>query len=329
MRLSRRRSIALLATLAAAPWPLHAGDDEVFRNGFEICNGGPGTPGCPGFQMKTPEITVAPGEEGTYCYYFRAPSTDTLGIRRWASTMNAGMHHLILYATYDSNWNPAEHQPPGTLTQGSCGQFGAGGFAGWVYAAHETEQELVLPPDDGAGSPVAVELAPDQPLALEMYIPNASVDPITSSATVEAEALAPATPFTRTATYVTTIISLLIPPNTFGHTVEQTCATPPNVKFWWLSTRTHRFATAASVSDDDVTLLVTSDWEHPTQATYDPPGFYTFSASGLTYGCTYDNPTGSTIQFGESESSDETCMAIGYFFPAKRPMFCIDSQGPL
>jgi len=328
MRLSLRHSIALLATLAVAPRPLHAGDDEVFRNGFEICDGGPGTPGCPGFQVQTPEITVAPGEEGSYCYYFLAPNTDTIGIRRWASTMSAGMHHLILYATYDSNWNPAERQPPGTLTQGSCGLFD-GGFAGWVYAAHDTTQELVLPPDDGAGSPVAVEVLPNQPLVLQIYIPNASVDPITASALLEAEALAPATEFTKTATYVTTAISFLIPPNTAAYTVEQTCATPPDVKFWWLSTRTHHFAKSATVRDDATTLLVTSDWEHPTQATYDPPGFYAFSASGLTYECIYNNPTGNPIAFGESESSDETCMAIGYFFPATRPMFCLDSLGPL
>jgi hypothetical protein len=239
------------------------------------------------------------------------------------------MHHLILYATYDSNWNPAERQPPGTLTPGSCDLFGGGGFAGWVYAAHEAAQELVLPPDDGAGSPLAVEVLPDQPFALQMYIPNASVDPITASARLEAEALAPATEFTKTATYVTTIISLLIPPNTASYTVQETCATPPDVKFWWLSTRTHHFATSASVSDDSTTLLVTADWEHPTQATYDPPGFYEFSTSGLTYECVYSNPTGSPIASGESETTDEACMAIGYFFPATRPMLCVDSTGPL
>ena len=239
------------------------------------------------------------------------------------------MHHLILYATYDSSWNPEERQPPGTLTQGSCGLFDGGGFAGWVYAAHQTGQELVLPPDDGAGSPVAVEVLPNQPLVLQMYIPNASVDPITASALVEAEALAPATEFTKTATYVTTNISLLIPPNAVGYTVEETCAAPPAVKFWWLSTRTHRFAISATLRDDATTLLVTTDWEHPTQATYDPPGFYAFSASGLTYQCIYNNPTGSTITSGESETSDEACMAIGYFFPATRPMLCIDSLGPL
>lgn len=328
MRLSRRHSIALLATLAAVPWPLHAGDDEVFRNGFEICDGGPGTPGCPGFQVQTPEIAVAPGEDTTYCYFFRAPNTDTLGIRRWASTMSAGMHHLIVYATYDSGWNPAERQPPGTLTQGSCGLFD-GGLAGWVYAAHETAQELVLPPDDGAGSPVAVELLPNQPLVLQMYILNTSVDPLTTSARVEAEALAPSTEFTRTATYVTTNVSLSIPPNAVGYTAEETCAAPPAVKFWWLSTRTHHFATSATVRDDATTLLVTTDWEHPTQATYDPPGFHAFSASGLTYECVYNNPTGSTIHSGDSESTDEVCMAIGYFFPATRPMLCIDNVGPL
>ncbi len=37
------------------------------------------------FHVVAPEITVAALQEITYCYYFRTPNTETVGIRRWAT----------------------------------------------------------------------------------------------------------------------------------------------------------------------------------------------------------------------------------------------------
>src|SRR3982750_3688177 len=113
-----RGSVA--AFLVAAASPAHAGSDLIFANGFEPHLG---------FVLATPDILVPAQTSATYCYYFRAPNTTTLGIRRWASSMSPGMHHLILFATYDSGWNPSERQPPGSLTQVPCGFSEGGGNA--------------------------------------------------------------------------------------------------------------------------------------------------------------------------------------------------------
>jgi hypothetical protein len=105
---------------------------------------------------------------------------------------------------------------------------------------------------------------------------------------------------------------------------------PPAVKFWWLSTRTHKFATEAKISDIGADLVVSSDWEHPATQVYSAP-FHTFSSgpgSGLTYRCTYSNPTFGPITEGDSEVTDEACYGIGYFFPATHPAICLDSSGP-
>lgn len=297
-----------------------AGDDGIFANGFDP---------PPAIHVQTPQIVVGAGEAQTYCYYFLAPNTATVGIRRWTSSMAAGMHHLILFATYDGSWTPAQRQPPGALTQTPCGLGDGGGFAAWLYAAHNPVQQLAFPADDGTGNPLAVEIAPNQPMFLQMYIVNLTSSPISASALVEGDALGGAVTYTRSATYLTNNISLTIPPGTSNQVFERTCAVPAATKFWWLSTRTHRFASDSRIRNAGADVVVSTDWEHPAEFLAQAPGFFQFDPAGLTYRCTYDNPGTATIQSGESEATDEACIGIGYFFPATRPALCINNIGPL
>jgi hypothetical protein len=314
----RERVVALLVAAAAAP--VHAGSDLIFANGFDP---------HPGFEVATPDIVVPAQTSSTYCYYFRAPNTATLGIKRWASSMSPGMHHLILFATYDSAWNPSERQPPGTLAQIPCGFSEGGGNAAWVYAAHDPTEELLLPGDDGSGTPLAVEVVPSQPMFVQMYVRNDGSAAVTTSAVLTADALAPADAYTKSATYLAANLTLSIPSPTGGFPVQQTCAAPAGAKFWWLSTRTHHFASESRIEDAGSPLVVSTDWEHPASVTFNPPASYAFSASGMTYRCTYDNVSGAPVHGGEDEETQEACIGVGYFFPAARPMLCINDLGPL
>ena len=306
--------LASVAVIAAA-WSMRANaGDAIFEHGFD-----------PGFRIQTPEIVTPPGEGGTWCYFFRAPDTGAMGIRKWTSSMDAPMHHLIVYATYDDEWMPLERRPAGTLVKG-CVEH-EDGYGAWLYAAHAPRERLVLPADDGGGIPLGMEIMPGQPLLLQMYVSNPTEAPVTTTATLQAEALSGA--YTRTATYQTTNISIAIPPGVAAHTVTQTCAVPPGVRFWRLSTRTHRYAIESRIEDAGLPLVVTTDWNQPEVATFAPPDFHPFSPAGLTYSCTYANPTGSPIHFGESDETDEVCIAIGHFFPATRPSLCVNDVGPL
>jgi hypothetical protein len=293
--------------------------DYVFIDGFDP---------FPAFQIQTPDIVVAPGESTTYCYYFRAATTESIGVNHWSSTKSPGMHHLIAYAAYDTNWAPVERQPPGTLVQSSCG-FSSGGVATWLYAAHHPTQDLALPADDGSGKALGMEIQSGQPLFVEIYVHNTADLPLTATALLRAEGLPHGALYAKMATYLTTSTNIAIGPNATGVLVTQTCPTPANVKFWWLSTRTHMRAVSSRILDGASPLVVNSNWEDPQAAVYTQPGFYTFASGGLTYECTYDNPTGDVIQFGESEDTNEVCMGIGYFFPADHPSVCVNNVGPL
>lgn len=295
-------------------------------------------PPARGFQIQSADIDIQPGQEITYCYYFRTPNTEPMAINKWKSVMTPGSHHMIMFTTGDT-----DVQPVGTVSAQNCG------FGGvttnrpvWTYAAQTVESEVVLPSDDGEGKPLAQVIQPNTAGFFQMHYLNATDEVLTVHVTLNAEALEASAAFTSTAAYVTYNAGLSIDPLDPGEEpsvanggiAAKTCSTPANTKFWMMSTHAHKRAVKTEVrsgmpASTNVTFSST-DWEHPGAETWMQMPFYTFDdPSGpnkLTYECTYRNTTGTTINSGDSAATDEMCMATGYMFPATQPTFCICAQ---
>jgi hypothetical protein len=198
----------------------------------------------------------------------------------------------------------------------------------WMYEAHEPTSELAFPSDDGAGKPVALEIPPLSSGFILVHVVNTSNEVVTTKATLNVEALESAV-YTKTATYTLMHTYFGIPPLADDFVVNETCDAPPDAKFWWLSTLTHGRAVEARIADGPTSVVRTLDWEHPEEETRSAPPFRTFTSGALTYACTYDNPLNRRIDRGSSYQQDEECLAVGYFFPATRPLECYDGVGPL
>jgi hypothetical protein len=115
-----------------------------------------------------------------------------------------------------------------------------------------------------------------------------------------------------------------IPPGATNFVVSASCPVPAGVKFWSMSTHSHKQSIETQVMDGSSMIFTSTDWEHPGAQVWAQTPFYTFSATNLTWSCTYDN-TGSnaaiTVKSGPSAQTNEMCMATGYFFPATSPKF--------
>jgi hypothetical protein len=274
--------------------------------------------------LQSPDtIEIFPGQEITYCWYFRTPNTKMLAIKRWMSSMTAGSHHLIMYTTQN------DVMEPGTVSTVNCGP--GSGLAMWTYSAQTPEADLAMPADDGEGKPVAMEIAPNTPGFLQMHYLNSTDEIIQPRITVTAEALDEGVAFTKTAAFVTFNGNIAIPPMTTKQTPDvetMTCNVPGTSKFWLMSTHAHKRAVRTIVKDGNAsngtTIFESTDWEHPGATRWDGP-FYQFGTGKLTYECSYFNETTRTIRTGESAQTDEMCMASGYFFPATRPVFCYNN----
>jgi hypothetical protein len=271
-----------------------------------------------GFQITTPEITLQPGQEVTYCYYFRTPNTDPYAIKRWASKMTPGSHHMILYFT------PQLSQPEGTVTASNCGILAGGStnIPSWVYSAQTPEADMQLPADDGTGVPVGMDVPANQAAYLELHYNHKGDEPLVVSAKLNAEAYDEGVATTKTYAYVTFNGNIRIEPGATGHTETQTCNIPSTSKVWMMSTHAHQLAVKTEVRDGTEVVFESTDWEHPGARTWMTTPFYQFSTGKLTFACTYNNPTGNTVRTGDSAQTDEMCMASGYVFPATKATIC-------
>lgn len=320
-----------VSTLLAPVARAGAVADALYASNFEAppdCSSF-GAPGCPGFTFEIP-LALAAGEQTAYCYYFRTPNTGTLGIGRFSSRFEPFTAHIIVYTTVDQTTGvSADRQAPGTLSATDCG-FAAGGnntVAHRIYSAHESREQLRMPDDDGAGSPLAVELPANAAGFIEIYVVNPSLNPVVTKVWLGANGLATGAGYTKTASYMTYNATIAIPPGSSNvYTTPYACDVPTAVKFWWFSTHTHRYAISATLSNGATTLLTSSNWEAPVIQTYAAPAFYVFTpGQKLTYQCAYDNNTGRTITAGDDYVNDENCVGVGYFFPADAPRICYNA----
>ena len=225
--------------------------------------------------------------------------------------MTAGSHHLILYFT------DVAEQPDGTVTE-DCGTVSGGlNVPIWTYSAQSPEAENVMP--EGVGMKVAAR----QPVFVQMHYFNPSPDPIDAHVVIDAETYAAEESYTPASAFITFNTKIEIPPHGAG-TAQGACTVPADATFFTLSTHAHRRATRTEVRDGEQMVFESEDWEHPGATDWRKPPHYQFSEK-LAYRCDYQNDLAQTVTTGDSAATDEMCMAVGYFFPAEEPLFCLNS----
>lgn len=309
---------ALVSSLAAcAGDPSMMGDDDGSGSGSGS-GSGMLEPPARGFQITTPDITIEAHQEITYCYYFKTPNTEAFAIKRWASAMTTGSHHLILFTT------PQLGQPEGTVSASDCSITGGGtsNIGSWVYSAQTAMSDLVLPADDGAGKPVSMDIAPGQAAYVQMHYNNTGDEAIVAKAVINAEAYDAGIATTKTFAYVTYDGDINIPGGGAPHTESMDCTISPTAKVWMMSTHAHQLATHTEVRNGATVAFQSDNWEHPGAEKWMDAPFYSFSSGTLTSSCTWSNPGSTVVRDGDSAKTEEMCMASGYYFPATKTTIC-------
>jgi hypothetical protein len=326
------------------PYPVGSAPDQTITDRFGthrfkrlrtdmMCvpaTGGSLPPPRDGFQIKFPETVIDPGQDVTYCYYFRTPNAQTLPVGRFTSEMSPYAQQLVAFTTTNGGTQqyPVERIPPGIVSAADCSPLPTGAVVpNWMYAANEPTHQLELPSDDGTGKPLALEIPPLSSGFLLLHTVNPTNEPITTSATVNFEPVASAS-YTKTDTYITYSKNFAIPPQTNGYVEAKSCPVPSGTRFWGLTTLTHKRAVGTQIADGADVVLDSLDWAHPATETLAAPPFRSFGSGKLTYACRWNNPSTRTIHRGDSYQTDEECLAVGYFFPATRPLQCYEGVGP-
>jgi hypothetical protein len=266
-----------------------------------------------GFQLVSPTVDIYPQSELTYCYYFHTSNTSDLSIQKWASHMTAGAHDMILYLTR------SDLQTPGSFSTDKCGLASDGPGPVWTYSAQNPEDEVVLPSNDGHGIPVGQPVKADQSGFLQIHFLNTTSAVLHAHVELNAYAYADGVQVTSAAPFFTLNTQINLPAATqtpTTGTVSGNCDVTSDVKFFAMTTHTHKQGVHTFIKDGATTVFDSTNWEHPTPQTWSASPFFSFTSGKLTYQCEYVNPNSYQIKYGDSVTTQEMCMAIGYYFPA-------------
>jgi len=318
--------ISLALVLMTALYGCGSSSGNGPPDGSTMTSDGGLPPPLHGFQIIGPTVEVAAGTEVTFCYYFRTPNASDLAIKQWASRMTGGGHHMVVYFTR------SDQQAPGTLSASKCGFYANGVGPVWTYAAVDSDHEAALPADDGNGLPVAQIVKAGQSGFIEMHFQNSTDAVLRPHVELNAYAYADGVQVTHAAPFVTynTQIDLAPAVNAVTPTtgmVTGSCKVTSDAKFYLLSTHTHKQGIHAYIRDGASTVFTAASWDHPGERRWDSPPFQGFATGSLGYQCDYSNPNSYRIEDGDDMATDETCMAIGYYFPAAddNGHLCVDS----
>jgi hypothetical protein len=254
-------------------------------------------------------FTLQPGQETFPNYCQILPNTAEFDVGTIQSWMTPGSSHELFVYRGSGGGAPAGGTP------GTCSSAGST----WMYAASIAGVIVELKMPDGVGMPVQ----PGKPIVLTMHFVNFGTSPAqpqvklnlfrTSNLQYEAGAMLS----------FNTMIDIPAATATApgSQTVTGTCTVPAGANFFAVGTHTNGHATVADVnlvSGGTTTNIVhTTNWQYPDVGVWTAPPFLTMhNGDSLTYSCAYSNSGAARVTVGETQASNEMCMAVGYYFPA-------------
>ena len=268
-------------------------------------------PGATTLKAQASLVTIQPGEEAVKCITVGLGNAAPVLVRKFRTSLNQGSHHMIVYQS---------DQPPDP-TPFTCQSFGVQGGSA-IFIAQQAQSELALP-IDASGVPVALPLAANQSVTIEIHYINATSAPIDVIGTLELDVL-PAS-----AEHIPSAFNFMgalgipeIPAFGEADTGVQFQDAIPGTKVFALTTHQHHLGTrmrvwhAANVADLSTPIADSTDWSDPPLELFDPPlDFPADSSKGFAYQCEWKNPTAQPV-YGGLGADDEMCFFWSYYYPA-------------
>jgi hypothetical protein len=235
-------------------------------------------------------------------------------VQGFRSDAPPGSHHAVL------TWSSTN---PGQLGDYNC-NVNSLDFQHMVYASGVGTDDLIFPADVGVRIPAGAYLN------LNLHLFNAGDVEISGTSGVLVQEL-PSAPATLADMTFAGDMDLTIPPNAVDHEESGGCTLGRDYTVAALWPHMHQFADHVRVvltRDGTPTELLNTDYSFSNQRNWvqDPPLEF-LSGDQLQVTCRYDNPTSSTIQFGDS-SEAEMCFTGLYVYPAANFLFgCVSGSG--
>jgi hypothetical protein len=97
-------------------------------------------------------------------------------------------------------------------------------------------------------------------------------------------------------------------------TVTKSCSLPFAANLIYATGHMHQHATDFTATTNNTVFYQTSDWAQAPTRTLSP-ALQVAAGQMITWSCTFNNMTSSTLVFGESAQTNEMCILSGQYYP--------------
>jgi hypothetical protein len=258
------------------------------------------------YDVTTGPVTLMPGEERIVCIDKKLPTTAAIDMVKITSELTQGGHHLVFYksaATAEVS-TPYTCQTFRDITTGTVP----------LYIAQKPSTVLNFPKG------VAYTMPAAQMVRVELHFLNSTTAPLAVTGTVHITDAVAGTVTEHANLMFYGNLKIAIPAQstaTVGPTFRKFASAAP--KIFGLTGHQHQRGTgvtielASGATGTATNVYTNTDWADPPLTIFDPPLVPT-AGQGFRYTCTYNNPTNSTVTFGEGVNQ-EMCFLWAYYYP--------------
>lgn len=251
------------------------------------------------FEIVGGDWSMPGGQEGYICV--RKTVAETTYVREFHPIAPEGTHHTVVTVETDSPW------PDGTAP---CGAFTNG--PDMIYGSGVGTEPLVLP--EG----IAVEIPAGGQILLNLHLFNTRGEEITGHSGIEVVTAEPSEVDEIAQVLLAGNESFSIPPSTADHWVEGSCTARADTTIFAVSPHMHQYGDymeIRAVSGATETLLHEDTYSFDDQqfSLLDTP-IALAEGDSINVRCRYQNPTSSSVTYGDS-SLQEMCYGAIFSYP--------------
>jgi hypothetical protein len=238
-------------------------------------------------------FTVPAHGEVFYCQTFANPWGAQVDIKTYSLNMSTGSHHMFAF-----------YQAGGT--DGALAQCSGLTYGAFTFTSQSPTLTQTYPATVGATVPATTGFN------MMVHYLNTGSTPINSHVVL--------TMYVAKSGVVTQHAGVIFL-NDAGISVKPGVSTtmtsytlPQAVTILSSDSHMHQQATNFVATAGSTTLYSTNDWNEPVAKSYNPP-LQLPAGTNVTWSCTYDNMTNTTLTFGESAQTNVMCISVSIFYP--------------
>ncbi len=253
-------------------------------------------PGGERFVLAAGDWSMPGGQEGYRCV--RQTIDETIFVHEFYPIAPEGTHHTVVTYTTSPSF-------PDGVTNCNAGT----NDPDMIYGSGVGTEPLVLP--EG----VAVEIPAGAQILVNLHLYNTSADTLTGNSGIEVVTMPEALVENRAEVLLAGPLSFNIPAMTSGHVINGSCTMADDVTVFAVMPHMHQLGTSMTVEVGD-DIIYEGTYTFDDQRYHDiTPQLALGGGTRVDVTCTYDNPTSSSVGFGDS-SDQEMCFALLYRYPA-------------